>query len=573
MVSDLVAASDDALDDDPELALLLAMQSVRETVDLGFATEEAVDAVHFALQEMGFQYDVDPATPVAVRSGPLGPVGVYAMPPNELMEAARTAVQRTLTDAECQASLGAQCPAEIEIPDNLPLRSGLDLYGATAPGPQALAGTSVTLPANALGDDLAVLAQLLEFTKRTGITVEFAPEEVEPLLGPASPNRRPDVAVYGGPIPAWAEPRAIDIAEFVDPGSLRSDFGDYLLTVGTTGGLGGEFAPGTRAPAIPLDLGLKGLVYYPAVKFREAGYEVPTTWDELVTLSHQIVADGRSPWCFAFASGPGSGWPGTDFIESLVLRTGGVEVYDAWTTGEIEFTSPPVMEAGRIADDLIFEPGFVRDGPESISYNWYDSQLGEMFPGDDVTTDIEPACWLYHQSDYVLGDVPGHAGEVDFFTLPPIDPSQPAPAIATATFATAVVDRPEVRAFMEFVASPEWGEIWATDPDSGFISPNRRFDASAYGDASVDPAVALRNKMATVAEAALDSGLLRFDASDLMPPEIGSGTDTEAGAFWTGMLDWVDRVRSIEQVFADIDAEWAALRADEQAGSTDEVRR
>ena len=102
-VNDLVAASGDELDDDPELALLLAMQSVRETVDLGFATEEAVDAVHFALQELGVQYDVDPGTPVAVRSGPYGPVGVYALPPNELMELAESAVQRTLTDAECQA--------------------------------------------------------------------------------------------------------------------------------------------------------------------------------------------------------------------------------------------------------------------------------------------------------------------------------------------------------------------------------------------------------------------------------------------------------------------------------------
>ena len=81
-----MTASRAALDDDPELALLLAMQSVRETVDLGFATEEAIDAVHFALQELGVQYDVDPGTPVAVRSGPYGPVGVYALPPNELME-------------------------------------------------------------------------------------------------------------------------------------------------------------------------------------------------------------------------------------------------------------------------------------------------------------------------------------------------------------------------------------------------------------------------------------------------------------------------------------------------------
>ena len=72
-VADLVDASETALIDDPELALLLAVQSVRETVDLGFATEEAVDAVHFALHELGVQYDVSSETPVAVRSGPARP--------------------------------------------------------------------------------------------------------------------------------------------------------------------------------------------------------------------------------------------------------------------------------------------------------------------------------------------------------------------------------------------------------------------------------------------------------------------------------------------------------------------
>ena len=70
-----------------------------------------------------------------------------------------------------------------------------------------------------------------------------------------------------------------------------------------------------------------------------------------------------------------------------------------------------------------------------------------------------------------------------------------------------------------------------------------------------------------MAQTALAAGVFRFDASDLMPAEIGGATEdddgeTVAGAFWQGMLDWVDGVRSIDQVFADIDAEWAALKAE-----------
>ena len=231
--------------------------------------------------------------------------------------------------------------------------------------------------------------------------------------------------------------------------------------------------------AIPLTVDLKGLVFYPKAEFEAAGYEIPASWDELVALSHQIVADGGTPWCFGFDSGFASGWPGSDLLESLVLRVGGVDTYDAWTVGDVGFTSPAVMEAGRLADDLIFEPGFVRGGPELISNETWDDQLFHMLNRNSVTGETEPECWLYHQANFMLRLVPPgtRIGEdIDFFVLPPVDPDQPTPSIGGGLFASALVDRPEVRAFVEFMASPEWGEVWATDADGGFISANRRFD-------------------------------------------------------------------------------------------------
>ncbi len=69
--------------------------------------------------------------------------------------------------------------------------------------------------------------------------------------------------------------------------------------------------------------------------------------------------------------------------------------------------------------------------------------------------------------------------------------------------------------------------------------------------------------MASAVRTALDAGVWRYDASDLMPTEIGGWTDgIGPGAFWQGLIDWVDGVRTIDQVFSDIDAEWAALEAD-----------
>jgi alpha-glucoside transport system substrate-binding protein len=188
-----------------------------------------------------------------------------------------------------------------------------------------------------------------------------------------------------------------------------------------------------------------------------------------------------------------------------------------------------------------------------------------MLAGDDITGESEPACWLDDQPSFSLNpDWAPEGAEIgtnlDFFVLPPLDPSQPTPMTGGAELLSALVDRPEVRAFMEFVASPEWGHVWAHDAGVGFTSPNRRFDASAYGDAS-DPAVAVQVRLSDATHSALQSDTFRFDASDAMPNEIGGMTDEfRPGAFWQGMLDWVDGVRGIDQVFADIDAEWAALR-------------
>jgi alpha-glucoside transport system substrate-binding protein len=82
--------------------------------------------------------------------------------------------------------------------------------------------------------------------------------------------------------------------------------------------------------------------------FADAGYEVPTTMEELVALSDQIVADGGTPWCIGLGSGDASGWPATDWVEDIMLRTQSPETYDAWVTNELPFDSPEVVNAIEI---------------------------------------------------------------------------------------------------------------------------------------------------------------------------------------------------------------------------------
>ena len=126
----------------------------------------------------------------------------------------------------------------------------------------------------------------------------------------------------------------------------------------------------------------------------------------------------------------------------------------------------------------------------------------------------------------------------------------------------ALADRPEVRAFLQYAASPRWGEIWASSRESEFLSPNALFDVSRYGAQASESERAVRIALGTAARDAIAAGVWRFDASDLMPSPIGAFDGEGLGAFWQGMLDFVDGERTMDQVLADIEAAWVALEAE-----------
>jgi alpha-glucoside transport system substrate-binding protein len=90
---------------------------------------------------------------------------------------------------------------------------------------------------------------------------------------------------------------------------------------------------------------------------------------------------------------------------------------------------------------------------------------------------------------------------------------------------------------MEFLTSDQFGGPWAQA--GGWLSPHSTFDASQYADETT------RN----IAQSAADADVFRFDGSDLMPADVGSGS------FWTGMVDWVSG-QSSEDTLKAIDESW-----------------
>ncbi len=117
---------------------------------------------------------------------------------------------------------------------------------------------------------------------------------------------------------------------------------------------------------IPWFPNFKSVVFYHQPTFEENGYEVPETYEDLVALSEQIVADGMTPWCFGFEAGTATGWAGTDWIEDIVVRQVGADVYTQWYQGEVPFTDPQISQAFDTFGEILHGEGFVLGGAENV---------------------------------------------------------------------------------------------------------------------------------------------------------------------------------------------------------------
>ena len=94
----------------------------------------------------------------------------------------------------------------------------------------------------------------------------------------------------------------------------------------------------------PLGANVKSFVWYSPKTFKEKGWAGPDHLGRAdQALSDTIAASGMKPWCAGIESGDATGWPATDWIEDVLLRTAGPEVYDQWTT----HAHPVQRPAGR----------------------------------------------------------------------------------------------------------------------------------------------------------------------------------------------------------------------------------
>lgn len=279
----------------------------------------------------------------------------------------------------------------------------------------------------------------------------------------------------------------------------------------------------------------KSFVWYPKKAWDAAGYEIPTTWDELEALMDQMVADGHTPWAIGIESGGATGWPGTDWVEDVMLRTAGPDIYQQWIDNEIPFTHPAVKEAFEIVGDIWFNDDYVYGGRNYILTTSFGDSSRPLF-------EDPPRAMMHRQGNFITSFFPDRIQnnleeEVGVFPLPAINPEWGIPVLGGGDQFVAFNDTPEVRQFMEFLATWESGELWAKA--GGALFPYLDQDLDAYPN----------EIERSLAEALVNAEVFGFDASDLMPGQVG------AGSFWTGIVDWVNG-KNLDAVLNDIQRSW-----------------
>ncbi|MEM6695368.1 MAG: ABC transporter substrate-binding protein [Pseudomonadota bacterium] len=391
------------------------------------------------------------------------------------------------------------------------------------------------------GDDQFLAEGMLAyFEAATGVEVNYSSSESyeQQIVIDAEAGSPPDIAVL---------PQPGLIKNLVDGGfvmPLSEDDGAWMDANYAAGdswrGIGSFEGPdgANNFYAFPYKADVKSLVWYVPDNFDDFGYDVPTTQEELRSLEEQIMADGGTPWCIGLGSGGATGWPATDWMEDLMLRTHPPEVYDMWTSNEMPFTDPRVIEVMNKFGEIALNDDKVAGGSDAVAATDFRDSPGGLFTSP-------PQCFMHRQASFIPTFFPDGTEigvDADFFYFPPAgDVDLGNPVLGAGTFAFIMTDNEASRSFIEWLKTPIAHEVWMAR--SGFLTPHNGVNTDLFGDPTL-------RKMNDIL---LNATTFRFDGSDLMPAGVG------AGSFWTGMIDFVGG-KPAEEVASEIQDSWDALK-------------
>jgi alpha-glucoside transport system substrate-binding protein len=392
-------------------------------------------------------------------------------------------------------------------------------------------GGSVTVLGTWGGDEQAsFLAMVKPFEDQTGVKVNYeGTRDLNAVLtARVQGGNPPELAGLPGPGQMAEFARAgklIDLGAVLDMSAMKDQYSDDWLKLAQVDG---------KQVGIFIKAAVKGPIWYNTKTFPQvSGGTIPKTFDELMALSDKIAATGTTPWCIGLENGAASGWPGTDWLEDIVLRQAGPDVYDKWYSGAQKWSSPEIKQAWQTWGKIVGNDKMVFGGRQGMLATTFSDAGNQMFTNP-------PHCYMEHQgsfiTDFYVKANPGlkPVEGFNFFPFPDIDPTYAGSLEVAVDLFGMFKDTPQARALIKYLTTPEAQSIWVKR--GGALTPNKKVSLDTYPDA-----IAKQQ-----AQALTSAKTVRFDASDLMPDAMNQ-------AFWKAILDFVQNPGNLDSILANLD--------------------
>jgi alpha-glucoside transport system substrate-binding protein len=309
------------------------------------------------------------------------------------------------------------------------------------------------------------LAMVAPWEEDSGFTVKYqGTRAINDILAAGIPTGvLPDLAGLPGPG---------QMAEYAAAGALKPlddvlDTDTYVEE--TSPGLVSLGQVDDTTYGIFIKAALKGVIFYNTA-LHDYSDAPPATWDELVSMGAANQGDAEALWCLGIESGDASGWPATDWIENILLRQAGPDVYNGWAAGEVAWTDPQIRAAFEVYMDVV-ENSF--GGGTNAVATTFDLAGDPLF-------DDPPGCALFQQGSFMsgLGAFAELEAGADFngFQFPAINPDYATAVEGAGDLFGMFHDTEAAKSLMRYLVTAEAQDIWVAR--GGALSANK--NATSY---------------------------------------------------------------------------------------------
>ena len=390
-----------------------------------------------------------------------------------------------------------------------------------AAGGGDLTGQTVSVIGTWGGDEEAAFKEMVApWEAQTGAKVSYTgTRDLNTVLttGVAS-GVLPDLAGLPGPgqMAQWAD-SLIDLSTVLDVPTYEAETAPALVELGKVNG---------KTVGVFIKTAVKGLMWFDP-KVVDFGATPPATWDDLQAALTANASKAKQAWCLGIESGAATGWPATDWIEDLVLRQAGPDVYNSWWQGKTKWTDPAIKTAFQTYGDVV-KGAF--GGSDAVITTNFEVAGNPLFASP-------PGCQLLHQASFItgLGDFKTKTAGTDynFFPFPDINPQFTGAIEGAGDLFGMFHDTPAAKSLMAYLVTAPAQDIWVKH--GGALSANK--NATDYpDDISKRSAALLQN-----------AKIFAFDASDLMPSAMN-------GAFWQGVTAFSKDPSQLDSILTDLDS-------------------